>query len=451
MADNPIIAREMRGRMRGNRALWVQFGYLGVLTVVILVTYLGYDLSHDAWRTGEVGRRLFSALCVAQGALVALIAPALAAGAITLEREQRTLDSLLVSPLSTGALLRGKLVAATLFMLLLLVAGVPLIAMTVLLGGVAPSEVVAVFAVHLANALLLAAVGLGWSLVCNTSAVATTVTYLTVALWLIVTSSLGPAETLGRMCPFAVSLPGDAAADWVASTLVILLLAAWALDVGICRARLLRDGQVSWRPRAWLALAYGLALARSGRGPADVAPGVLLLAVLAAAMLVPHDPVEDDAEPVRWWQCWRHASPSAPLFVMLLPLVALVAAPSLLADRPLAACAALVVIGSSLLVALLLVRVLSQAIGRRWPTVVTSLVALGVGHLVLSIATQEFRGASNLWYVLVCSPYAALMRLYPYGSHVASLPPARCAVLVNAVLAVGLGYVCWKQRRQAVA
>ena len=96
--DNPVIAKELRGRMRGPRAYWMLLGYLLLLSVAMLLSYYAWWRDHaSALQTGSIagsftaGREFYMILFVVQACLVALIAPALTSGAISIEREQRTL------------------------------------------------------------------------------------------------------------------------------------------------------------------------------------------------------------------------------------------------------------------------------------------------------------------------------------------------------------------------
>jgi hypothetical protein len=73
-------------------------------------------------------------------ALIVLIAPALTANAITLERERKTMDLLLATPLTARQLLVGKLVGSFAFIVLLLALTLPVSAVSVLLGGVSFPE-----------------------------------------------------------------------------------------------------------------------------------------------------------------------------------------------------------------------------------------------------------------------------------------------------------------------
>ena len=42
LPDNPVLTKELRVRMRGARAYWILFGYLGFLALVLLFQYAAF-------------------------------------------------------------------------------------------------------------------------------------------------------------------------------------------------------------------------------------------------------------------------------------------------------------------------------------------------------------------------------------------------------------------------
>ncbi|MBI4772554.1 MAG: hypothetical protein HY784_19505, partial [Chloroflexi bacterium] len=93
------------------------------------------------------------------------------------ERERQTYDLLRTTLLSARALIFGKLTAALSFILLLLVAALPLQSLAFLLGGVAPEEVVIATVMLIATAFLFGAAGLFFSSLMRRTLGATILTY----------------------------------------------------------------------------------------------------------------------------------------------------------------------------------------------------------------------------------------------------------------------------------
>ena len=82
----------------------------------------------------------FSMFAVLQLLAVVLIGPAMAAGTIAMERERRTIEYLFTTTLSNTEIVLGKLGARVLQIFYLVLAGLPVLALAMLLGGISPES-----------------------------------------------------------------------------------------------------------------------------------------------------------------------------------------------------------------------------------------------------------------------------------------------------------------------
>ena len=73
------------------------------------------------------------------------MAPSFAAGAITGEKERKSYEMLLASPLRPGAIVLGKLLASLSHLALLIFASLPIVMLCLPLGGVSLYEVLAAY------------------------------------------------------------------------------------------------------------------------------------------------------------------------------------------------------------------------------------------------------------------------------------------------------------------
>jgi ABC-2 type transport system permease protein len=141
IAVNPVLRREMVERVRGGRTFVVLTLYLGLLSVVLYGTYEVGRSSRDPAEAALLGRGMFEWLLFFMLLLVLFLVPGQAAGAVAGERERQTLVPLQVTLLSPQQILLGKIGAAVAFLLLLVVATVPLLSVSYLIGGVTIGEV----------------------------------------------------------------------------------------------------------------------------------------------------------------------------------------------------------------------------------------------------------------------------------------------------------------------
>ena len=138
LVDNPLIVKDAVSRMRSWRAPVVMTLYLGLLAAFGYSIFVLQALFAAGSRTGaaQIGALVFNSLTFFQLTLISLFAPALAAGAISGERERQTFDVLMVSRVSALGIVWGKLVASVAFMLLLILGALPLFAAVFLFGGI---------------------------------------------------------------------------------------------------------------------------------------------------------------------------------------------------------------------------------------------------------------------------------------------------------------------------
>lgn len=159
---NPVLRREMVERMRGGRTFLILTIYLALLSAVLFFAYQVGRENDDPTQAALLGRGIFEYLLFFMLLLVLFIAPGTAASAIAGERERQTLVPLQVTLMSPQRILLGKIYAAVAFLLLLVVATLPLLSVSYLIGGVTMGEVVggvgAVLFVGLAVGCLSAAI-----------------------------------------------------------------------------------------------------------------------------------------------------------------------------------------------------------------------------------------------------------------------------------------------------
>ena len=173
--------------MRGPRPFVVATLYLlplGALAVGLYALAAATTVGNVASGI-PVGKLFFAAVSALELGLICLLAPALTADLISGERERRTYDLLLVTPLTRGQIVLGKLVPALGSLLLLVVLALPLQAVAVLLGGVGSEDLVVGFAILVLTAITYGCVGLYWSARLRTTRAAVALAYATTLLGII--------------------------------------------------------------------------------------------------------------------------------------------------------------------------------------------------------------------------------------------------------------------------
>jgi ABC-2 type transport system permease protein len=184
--SNPLLIKELRGRMRGARAFVVLTVYLLLLSCFTSIIYYAYVVGERGSGGGPelayLGRVIFASVVLIEVFMVTFITPAFTAGAISGERERQTYEMLRATLLPARKLVGGKLTSALTYMFLLILAAVPLESLAFVLGGVVAEELALALVVLVIAAFFFAAVGLFFSSVARTTLVSTVLTYATALL-----------------------------------------------------------------------------------------------------------------------------------------------------------------------------------------------------------------------------------------------------------------------------
>ncbi len=225
---NPLMVRELRGYMRGARAYAVLTVHIAIVSGIALLLYMGVSLANPASGVGnssQVGSALFYVVVGLQIVLVSFVAPAFTVSAISGERERHTLDLLKATLLSPRQIVWGKLIPVLGYVLLLVLATLPLFSLAFLLGGVEPAQFVAALCVILASAALFTTLGLSVSSRARDTLSATVVTYA-----IVVGIVIGLSVLALLVFPALAGAMGRAGASSAAPALTALFVALISLS-----------------------------------------------------------------------------------------------------------------------------------------------------------------------------------------------------------------------------
>jgi ABC-type transport system involved in multi-copper enzyme maturation permease subunit len=178
---NPVVMKELRGRMRGGKAFVILTIYLLLLSIAISIVFLAFTASQNPVGSSDVrqvlGKAIFGMVVGMELFTVSFIAPALTSSAISSEREHQTFDLLRTTLLSARSFVLGKLFSSLFYIVLLLFAALPLQSLAFLLGGVAIEEVLIGNLLLVITATAFSAIGLFFSSITRRTLVSTVLSY----------------------------------------------------------------------------------------------------------------------------------------------------------------------------------------------------------------------------------------------------------------------------------
>ncbi len=142
LLENPVLQRELLVNLRMKRAFILLFIYQIVLASVV---YFAWPKQVRLEANADQAQSLVNMFFLGQYILASLMAPSFAAAAITGEKERKTYEMLLASPLKPTAITLGKLFSSLAHLALLIFASLPIVMLCLPLGGVSFYEVLAAY------------------------------------------------------------------------------------------------------------------------------------------------------------------------------------------------------------------------------------------------------------------------------------------------------------------
>ena len=214
MFVGPVFTREAATTPRNWRLYFLRALYVGALFGLVATAWLilfGSQPVRTLSDLARFGAAVFALIAPVQLALAAAFSALLAAAAVAQEKDRRTFELLLLTRMTNMELVLGKLLASMLSVLVLILAGAPLLLLLALLGGVSHVQVFRVLGVTLASALAAGTVGSTIALWREKTFQSLAMTALVLVLWLIAGEAIGRG-VLGS------EWRGASAAQWAEAT-----------------------------------------------------------------------------------------------------------------------------------------------------------------------------------------------------------------------------------------
>src|SRR3954469_6614918 len=172
-----------RGSFFAGRTLFV--GGLFALPLTAWQLLIGSQRIENIGDLAWFGAAAFQILAPLQLAVAMPFSALLVASAVSLEKDRKTFDLLLLTNLSNSDLVLGKLLAGMLSVVVVIVATLPLLLIVALLGGISTTQIVRTEAVILASALVAGSLGSTIALWREKTFQALAMTALVLVLWLV--------------------------------------------------------------------------------------------------------------------------------------------------------------------------------------------------------------------------------------------------------------------------
>ena len=235
--ENPVLQRELLVNLRMVRAFILLLLYQALLGAVVYFAWpqdTRLDLTAGSTSV-EQTKKLVNLFFVGQFVLASMMAPSFASGSITGEKERKTYEMLLASPLRPAAIVLGKLIASLTHLGVLIFASLPIVMLCLPLGGVSLYEVLAAYLGLILSVVSFGMISVACSAYFQRTSAALVVSYLIILplalLGVLVWMNLAE-EGLFRLVLILTVLPAVAAALCIALFFNTTALLLHPPDVG---------------------------------------------------------------------------------------------------------------------------------------------------------------------------------------------------------------------------
>jgi ABC-type transport system involved in multi-copper enzyme maturation permease subunit len=232
LVENPVLQRELLVNLRMKRAFVLLLLYNALLGAMVYFAWpqeKRVDVVNPA-----AAIRLVNMFFLGQYLLASLMSPSFAAAAITGEKERKTYEMLLASPMKPGAIVLGKLLASLCHLALLIFSSLPIVMLCLPLGGTSLYEMLAVYFALILSTATFGMISLACSSYFKRTAASLVVSYLVIL----------PLALLGLLFWSAFGRAAEFRLFVAVTVLPAVCVVSWCALMAIISARLLRPPDV---------------------------------------------------------------------------------------------------------------------------------------------------------------------------------------------------------------
>jgi len=184
MIFNPVYEREKTVSARSIKLPLIVAGFNLILAAFALFSLLAAvtGIKRNGTVDYQVFLDIFRYVATIEFALMLFVMPAVTAGSISSEREQRTLDLMLTTKLKPAEIVTGKLLISLSSVGIMILSSLPILTVIFVYGGLTLKNIVLVFVCFSVAALFSSSVGIWASAISEKTGVATAVSYVLMLL-----------------------------------------------------------------------------------------------------------------------------------------------------------------------------------------------------------------------------------------------------------------------------
>ncbi len=183
MRVNPIIKKDIKVESRSKKFSLEIFAYEATLLIIFLLVIKSI-FSYTSYRSVSVGSQLqelvslFPIISITEICIIGLVVPIMTASSISGEKERQTFDIMITTSISPWSIILGKLGSAVIKIMLFVIASIPVMAISFIMGGLNWSALFYFVLAALLFAVFSGSVGVFCSSICRKSIASIILSYV---------------------------------------------------------------------------------------------------------------------------------------------------------------------------------------------------------------------------------------------------------------------------------
>lgn len=177
---NPIVKKDVRVQSRSMKICWGVFAYELILALVFFVAMLAIEQG-NRYSTNNIYSALvwlYPVLAVTQLIILGIVVPVRTASSISGEKERQTFDIMMTTGMTPFAVILGKVMTAIVQSMFFVIASMPVMALSFVIGGMSWSYLFWFLGVALLVSVFSASIGILCSSLCKKSISAVIMSYV---------------------------------------------------------------------------------------------------------------------------------------------------------------------------------------------------------------------------------------------------------------------------------
>ena len=190
MQMNPIVKKDIRVQARSMRICWGLFAYEAIMALVFFLAMFLFQQENVYSNTNIYSNivMLYPILAVTQIIILGVVVPIRTASSISGEKERQTFDIMMTTSMTPFSIIAGKVMTAMIQGIFFVVAGMPVMALAFVIGGMSRAYLFWFLAIAVLVSLFSASIGIFCSSVCKKSITAVIMSYGIYVIFFVVTA-----------------------------------------------------------------------------------------------------------------------------------------------------------------------------------------------------------------------------------------------------------------------